>query len=61
MWVWIDGQVLVVLHLKQHETLYVMFMKNWAILGFVRFIVCFEYSNSDEGCNCKFNSLYLGV
>jgi hypothetical protein len=59
--VWVDGQMWVVLHPKQDETLYDMFMKNWAILGFVGFMICSEYINNDERCSCKFNSLCLGV
>ncbi len=36
-------------------------MKSWAILGSNGHITFFRHSISGEGCNCKFNNLFLGV
>jgi len=41
-------------------TLWSMFMKSWAILGFNKFIQSYFVHNiGGEGCNCKFNNLFI--
>jgi hypothetical protein len=59
--VWIDGQIQIVLHPKQHETLYNMLMRSWVILGSNSHIVCSKQNISGEGCNYKFSSLFFNI
>ncbi len=43
------------------KALWGMFMKSWAISRSDKHTVCSRHSISGKGCNCKFNSLFLGV
>jgi succinate dehydrogenase/fumarate reductase-like Fe-S protein len=43
------------------RTLCNMFMKSWAILGFLRFIICSRHNISGDKCNCKFKNLCFNV
>jgi hypothetical protein len=36
-------------------------MKSWAILGSDGHIICFGSNIGGEGCNWKFNNLFLGA
>jgi hypothetical protein len=43
------------------KALWGMLMKSWTTLGFDGYIICSKHNTSGEGCNCKFNNLFLGV
>jgi hypothetical protein len=36
-------------------------MKNWAIMGSDEHTICSKPNIGGEGCNSKFNNLFLGV
>jgi hypothetical protein len=36
-------------------------MGSWAVLGSDGHTICSRHSISGDGCNCKFNILFLGV
>jgi hypothetical protein len=36
-------------------------MKSWAILGFNGHTICSKHHTGGEGCNYKFNNLFLNV
>jgi hypothetical protein len=43
------------------RALWSMLMRSWAILGFDIHTICSRQNIGNEGCNCKFNNLFLGV
>ncbi len=43
------------------KALWGMFMRSWAILGSNRHTIYSRHNIGDEGWNCKFNNLFLGV
>jgi len=49
------------LTLKDIEVLCNMFMKNWAILGFIKLIICSKHNIAGKGCNYKFNNLFFNI
>jgi hypothetical protein len=49
------------LTLKNMEVLCNMFTKNWAILRFIKLIICSKHNIDGKGCNYKFNNLFFNI
>ncbi len=58
---WANGQVKVAPRLEKCESLMKHVHEELAILGSDKHTICSRHNVGGEGCNCKFNNLFLGV